>query len=117
MLALVAAIAKNNCIGIKNGLPWHIPEDLKHFKEITDGKTVLMGRNTWVSLPEKFRPLPNRKNIVISYSPVENLPANVLWYNSLDTALETHKNEDVFVMGGGMMYKQTIDKADILYIT
>ena len=117
MLALISAISQNNCIGIKNQLPWNLPEDLKHFKNITDGKTILMGRNTWLSLPEKFRPLPNRKNIVISYDPIPDLPNNVLFYNNLNEALEKQKNEEVFVIGGGMMYKQTIDRADTLYIT
>jgi dihydrofolate reductase len=117
MLALIAAVAQNNCIGAKNQLPWYIPEDLKHFKKITDGHAVLMGRNTWLSLPEKFRPLPNRRNIVLSYNPVEGLPAGVLWYNNLDEALQKHAGEDVYVMGGGMMYAQTIERADTLYIT
>lgn len=116
-LNIIAAIAENNCIGIKNQLPWNLPEDLKHFKKITDGKTVLMGRNTWLSLPEKFRPLPNRKNIVISFDPINNLPDGVLCYNNLDEALEKHKNEEVFVIGGGMMYQQTIARADMLFIT
>lgn len=117
MLSLIAAISQNNCIGVKNQLPWHLPEDLKHFKTITDGKTVLMGKNTWASLPEKFRPLPHRKNIVISSSGVPTLPTGVLLYNNLDKALEENKNEDMFVIGGGMIYKQTIDRADTLYIT
>jgi dihydrofolate reductase len=114
---LIAAVAQNNCIGIKNGLPWHLPEDLKHFKKITDGQTVLMGKNTWRSLPEKFRPLPNRKNIVLSYEKIEGLPAGVLGYTNLDAALRDHRNEDIYVMGGGMMYQQTIALADTLYIT
>ncbi len=116
-LALIAAIAKNNCIGIKNQLPWNLPEDLKHFKDLTMGKTVLMGRNTWLSLPQKFRPLPGRKNVVISFDPIDDLPSDVRWFNSLDTALRELKNEDVFVTGGAMIYKQTIDHADTLYIT
>lgn len=116
-LALIAAIAENNCIGKNNQLPWHIPEDLKHFKELTDGTTVLMGRNTWLSLPEKFRPLPNRKNVVLSFSPSANLPPGVRSFTNLDTALEALKDEMVFVIGGGTMYRQTIDRADTLYIT
>jgi len=66
MLSLIAAISENNCIGKDNALLWDIPEDMKHFKNVTFGHIVLMGRNTWESIPEKFRPLPNRKNIVVT---------------------------------------------------
>lgn len=117
MIALIAAVSQNNCIGIQNQLPWHLPEDLKHFKKITDGHTVLMGRNTWLSLPPKSRPLPNRRNIVLSYNPIPDLPSAVLCYTNLDEALQKHAAEDVYVMGGGMMYAQTIGRADKLYIT
>ena len=66
MISLVVATSKNNCIGKDGDLPWHIPEDLKHFKKITTGHVVLMGRKTWESIPDKFRPLPNRKNEKVS---------------------------------------------------
>lgn len=116
-LALIAAVAQNNCIGAKNQLPWYIPEDLKHFKKITNGKAVLMGRNTWLSLPEKFRPLPNRKNIIVSKNMLEGLPPGAVCYTDLEAAVADHASEDLFVIGGGMMYAQTIDRADVLYIT
>lgn len=116
-LALIAAISQNNCIGKNNDLPWHIPEDLKHFKNITDGKTVLMGRNTWLSLPEKFRPLPNRKNVVLSKDPLDGIPNDVRCFNNLNETLDALKNEDTFVIGGGMLYASTIEHADTLYIT
>ncbi len=117
MIALIAAIAENNCIGKDNQLPWHIPEDLEHFKKITDRKIVLMGRKTWESLPEKFRPLPNRKNIVISRNLEYKVPEGVEVYDSIESAIEGHKNEEVFVIGGAGIYSQTIDNADRLYIT
>ncbi|MFH1287013.1 MAG: dihydrofolate reductase [Candidatus Magasanikbacteria bacterium] len=116
-LSLIAAIASNNCIGKNNSLPWHMPEDLKHFKELTTGSVVLMGRNTWESLPEKFRPLPDRKNIVITRNTEYQIPDGVFLYHSIDDALKAHEGEDIFVIGGAMMYKQTIDLADRLYIT
>lgn len=115
-ISLIAAIAENNCIGNNNALPWHIPEDLKRFKEITSGKTVLMGRKTWESIPEKFRPLPNRKNIVISTQQNFSVPEGVYLYHSLSEALHAH-SEDLFIIGGAHMYAQTIDLADTLYIT
>jgi len=117
MIALIAAISTNNCIGKDNTLPWHIPEDLKHFKEITTGHSVLMGRNTWESIPDKFRPLPNRHNIIITSDKDYALPEGVEKHTSLDEALTAYKDKDVYVIGGASIYKQTIDRADQLYIT
>jgi len=117
MLSIIVAISENNCIGKDNALPWNIPEDLKHFKDITNGHAVLMGQNTWESIPEKFRPLPNRKNIVITREKDYKVPENVEVYNSLDGALEKYKNQDLFVVGGASIYAQTICKVDQLFIT
>lgn len=117
MIALIAAIAKNNCIGKDNQLPWHIPEDLEHFKKLTTGKVVLMGRKTWESIPEKFRPLPNRKNLVITRNTNYEIPKGMEIFNNTESALEKYKDQDVFVIGGAGIYKQTIDLADTLYIT
>lgn len=116
-LALIAAVAHNNCIGKDNTLPWHIPEDLRHFKELTTGKTVLMGRKTWESLPPNFRPLPNRKNIVITSQVAYSVPEGVEVFTSIEAALSAHIHDDVFVIGGAQLYKQTIDKADTLHLT
>ncbi len=66
MIVLIAAVAKNGVIGKDNALPWHLPEDMRHFKTLTTGHAVLMGRKTWESLPPKFRPLPNRRNLVLT---------------------------------------------------
>ena len=66
VLTLIAAIARNGVIGIDNRLPWRLPADLQHFKSLTLGHTVIMGRKTWESLPEKIRPLPGRRNIVVT---------------------------------------------------
>ena len=76
-----------------------------------------MGRNTWESIPEKFRPLPNRKNIVITRDMNYEVPEGVEIYSSIDEALEKYKNENVFIIGGASIYKQTIEKADQLFIT
>lgn len=116
-ITLIAGIAKNNCIGKNGTLPWHIPEDLKHFKKLTTGKIVLMGRKTWESLPEKFRPLPNRKNIVITRQQAYTVPDSVEVYNNIPDAFAAHKNSDMMIIGGGEIYKKTIDLAHYLEIT
>lgn len=117
MISLIAAMDKNNCIGKDGTLPWHIPEDLARFKNLTEGKTVLMGRKTWESLPEKYRPLPNRTNIVITRQNDYTLPQGVERYDSVDAAFTKHPNEDIMVIGGGEIFKQTIDRADTLSMT
>lgn len=116
MISLIAAISENNCIGKENTLPWYLPEDLKRFKKLTTGHVVLMGRKTWESIPDKFRPLPNRTNVVITRQ--ENYTADgAKIFKTIQEALKTHKNEKIFVIGGGQIYKQTIDLADTLHIT
>ncbi len=116
MISIIAAIAPHNIIGAKNEMPWYLPEDLKHFKEITTGHTVLMGRKTYDNVMSHLhKPLPNRKNIVISSQQLD-VPPEVEVYSSIEKALENHK-EDVFIMGGASIFKETINMADKLYIT
>lgn len=117
MISLIAAIAQNNCIGKNNTLPWHIPEDFKHFKTVTKGHPVLMGRKTWESLPEKSRPLPNRKNIVITRQTDYVVPEGVERFHTVEEAVAAHPNEEIMVIGGAEIYRQTIGIADTLYIT
>lgn len=116
-LSIIAAVAENNCIGKGGTLPWHLPDDLKHFKELTAGKPVLMGRKTWESLPPKFRPLPERTNIVITRQTDLPVPAGVEVYSAITDALIKHPNEEIMVIGGGQIYEQTLPLADTLYIT
>jgi dihydrofolate reductase len=119
IISIIAAVAKNGVIGSQNSLPWYIKEDLKHFKDITTGHTVLMGKNTYDSIVNRIgKPLPNRKNVVVSrqaeFQPIEG----VFVYRSLEEALEALKNDgEVFVAGGGQIFNQLIDKADKLYLT
>lgn len=115
--SLIAAIAENNCIGKQNALPWYLPEDLKHFKTITGGKIVLMGRKTWESLPPKFRPLPNRTNIIITRQTNFPVPNSVHIFSSIDEAVKAFPNIEIMVIGGAEIFRQTIDQADTLYIT
>ena len=116
MISLIAAIGKNNELGKGNTLLWSMPADMKHFQETTRGHTVVMGRKTFESIG---RPLPNRKNIVITRD--ENYSRqNIDIARSLEEALELaklEKNEEIFIIGGAEIYKQAILLADKLYIT
>ena len=114
MINIIVAVAENNVIGKDNSLLWHISDDLKYFKKITENHTVIMGRKTYFSLP--FRPLKNRRNIVISGTLSEIEGAEVA--KSIEEAFELCKNEDeAFVIGGGAIYRQAIDFADKIYLT
>jgi dihydrofolate reductase len=106
--AIIAAADLKFGIGIKNTLPWKIPSELKYFQKITDQSTVIMGRNTWESLPLKSRPLKNRQNIVISRKSSFDLPTDVLLANSLDDALNISNRKNIFVIGGSQMYNLAI---------
>ena len=113
--SIIVAIADNNAIGNNNELLWHIPTDLKRFKKLTSGHQVLMGKRAWESLP--IKPLPNRENIVLTDIPGEVIEGCTMAY-SIDDALSKMKdNEECFIMGGGMIYRQFMDKANKLYIT
>ena len=114
-ITLVAAIASNNVIGKENSLPWNIPEDLKRFKQMTSGHTILMGRKTFDSIG---RPLPNRQNIVMTKD--KNFEQEgIKVVNDFDEALELIKesNEDVFVIGGSKIYELFEPVANSLAIT
>lgn len=116
--SLIAAVAENNCIGIKNKLPWNIPEDLDHFKKLTLGKTCLMGQATFESILGYLgKPLPGRKTVVVTLDTGYQAPEGVRIFHSLDEIFEKLKDEDVFVCGGASIYRQTIDRVDKLYIT
>nr|AIA17123.1 Dihydrofolate reductase [uncultured bacterium] len=117
-LTFVVAVAKNGVIGTHNTLPFYIPEDLKHFKKVTLGKTVLMGKNTYDSIFKRLgKPLPERINVVISHQNLQ-LPEGVLLFHSIDEALQELKDtEEIMVIGGGQIYTQMIDKADKLILT
>lgn len=114
--SIISALDLNRGIGYENRLPWHLSADLKHFKEVTSGNTVIMGRKTWDSIPEKYRPFKDRLNIVISRGE-QDLPEGVLLAHSLDEALELAEKhgfkEDgtlrkAFVIGGATLYAEAI---------
>ena len=111
---LIWAQDENGGIGKDGNLPWHISEDLKNFKRLTSGSTILMGRNTWESLP--VRPLPERRNIVLSSKEVPD----VEYYTSVEECIETldgDGTEKLFVIGGTTVYRNFIHRADELHIT
>lgn len=110
-LAIIAAIANNRVIGKGGILPWHISEDLKRFKRLTTGHTILMGRKTWESIG---KPLSNRRNVVITSTPIPGIEC----YASIDGALAALKDQEhVFIIGGAQIYAETLRNADELYLT
>lgn len=116
-LSLIAAVADNGVIGRNNQLPWHLPEDLAHFRQVTQGHAVLMGRKTWDSLPPRFRPLPGRRNLVLSRDPAWQA-AGAEACSSLSQALTTLAGCDkVFVIGGAQLYATALPLADELVLT
>ena len=116
-IVIIVAVAKNRVIGKDNTLIWNIPEDMAHFKALTSGQTVVMGRKTWESLPPRFRPLPGRRNIVISRQADYAAPGAEV-ADSLDAALQlASAAEQIFVIGGEQIYTQAMAAADRLEIT
>ena len=116
-IVLIAAVAANRAIGKDNQLLWNIPEDMAHFKALTAGHVVLMGRKTWESLPPRFRPLPGRRNIVISRQADYSAPGAEL-ATSLEKALALASTAaTVFVIGGAEIYQQAMPLAQRLELT
>ncbi len=119
-LALIVAMAKNHVIGINNDLPWHIPQDLKRFKELTKGKPCIMGRNTFESIFDRIKkPLPDRPNIVISKSGFTAEGIEVL--TGLDEAITHAKTKypetEIMIIGGASVYEQAVSMVDRIYLT
>jgi dihydrofolate reductase len=116
-LVLIAAVARDGAIGRHNDLLWHEPRDQKHFRDSTLGCPVIMGRKTWESLPARFRPLPGRRNVVVSRNAHYAAPGAER-AASLDAALALLEGCDkVFVMGGGELYAAALPRADELMLT
>ena len=115
MISIIVAVSEDWGIGKDNELLWHISEDLKRFKRLTFGNTVIMGKKTWESLP--LRPLPGRKNIVLTDKIQESIENAVTAYSIDDALNKTDKNAEIFIIGGGSIYCQFMPIADRLYIT
>ena len=117
MIYHVVAMAQNKVIGKDNKLPWHFSADLKFFKNLTTGQTVIMGRKTFESIG---RPLPNRKNFVVSNTTrigYDNHGGLLTYFNSIHAAISAVTTENAFIIGGAEIYKQTIDKIEGIYLT
>lgn len=117
-LSLIAALARDRGIGNNGNLLWRIPDDLKRFKTLTTGHPVIMGRKTWESIPEKYRPLPDRTNIVVSRQPKYRAPGALVASSlGLAIALSAPETEEAFVAGGAEVYCAALPHADRLYLT
>ena len=125
-IVIIAAVAKNRVIGHDNQLIWNIPEDMAHFKALTQGHIVLMGRKTWESLPPRFRPLPGRRNIVISRQADYNAPGaevadslenGLKLASTIEPAVDPMATTLIFIIGGEQIYTQAMALADRLEIT
>lgn len=116
---MIAALTRNRVIGRNNDLPWHLPDDMKYFMQTTKGHHVIMGRKNYDSIPEKFRPLPNRTNLVVTRQANLRLP-NCTVVNSLESAVEAARmagEAELFIIGGAAMYQMGMPLAQRLYLT
>lgn len=119
IISLIAALSSNRVIGKNNDLPWRLPDDMKYFMETTKGHHVIMGRKNYQSLPEKFRPLPNRTNIVVTHSTNFAAPGCQV-VHSLENALAIARSanqQEVFIIGGAEIYALGLGLATRLYLT
>lgn len=114
VIGQIWAEAHDHVIGAQGGMPWRVPEDTRHFVEVTTGTTVIMGRGSWEALPQKFRPLPDRRNLVVSRTLSEAEGAEV--FSSLDAALAAAEGE-VWIVGGGQLYRTAMSVSNVLEIT
>lgn len=119
IISLIAALTQNKVIGKNNDLPWHLPDDMKYFMKTTTGHHVIMGRKNYESLPEKFQPLPNRVNIVVTHQ--KNYKAeNCTVVHSIEEGIQiarTANQQELFIIGGAEIYTQGFLQADRLYLT
>ena len=114
-ISIIVAIAQNHAIGKDNLLLWHIPADLKRFKKLTTGHTIVMGKRTFESLP--IRPLPNRRSVVITDIPGEEIDGCTMAYSIADAISKMDEDKENFIIGGGSVYRQFLPLADQLYLT
>ena len=119
-ISIIVAASTNNVIGKENGLPWRLPTDMKFFKDKTLGHTVIMGRKSWDSIPAKYRPLPNRINVVMSRDETLKLDCDLVssnLQNVINYFTEQSSDDELFIIGGGELYKQAFPMATKLYLT
>ncbi|MEI6059527.1 MAG: dihydrofolate reductase [Bacteroidota bacterium] len=114
-ISIIVAIAQNNAIGKDNQLLWHIPADLKRFKQLTTGHTIVMGKRTFESLP--VRPLPNRRSVVITDTEGEEIEGCTMAYSIEDAVKKMDDDKENFIIGGGSVYRQFLPLVNQLYLT
>ncbi len=118
-ISIIVAAGSNNAIGKNNSLIWHLPADMKFFKEKTIGHCIITGRKNYESIPKKFRPLSNRTNIIITRQENYHAPGTIIT-NSLQQAIEKAKEiseKEIFIIGGGDIFKQSLHLVDTIYLT
>ena len=119
MISLIAALTKNHVIGKNHNLPWHLPDDMKYFMQTTKAHHVIMGRKNYESIPEKFRPLPNRTNIVVTRQNDFSAPGCMI-VNSIEYGIAMARaagEMELFIIGGSEIYTVGMPQADLLYLT
>ncbi len=119
IISLIAALSKNRVIGKNNDLPWHLPDDMKYFMQTTKDHHVIMGRKNYDSIPEKFRPLPNRTNIVVTRQKDFSAP-NCTIVNSIEQGIAIAKKageQEAFIIGGAQIYKEGMALTQRMYLT
>ena len=117
MITIIAAASENNALGKDNDLVWHLPDDFKRFKELTSGNYILMGRKTYESFP---KPLPNRKHLIITRQDNYQVPENCFVFDSIQSAFDEvleFSDKDIWIIGGGEIYKQSMGIADRIELT
>jgi dihydrofolate reductase len=119
MISLIVAVGDDNVIGKDNALIWHLPADMKFFKEKTTGHCIITGRKNYESIPEKFRPLPNRTNIVITRQSDYHAPGAIVVHSLEDALVEAKKtgDDEIFIIGGAEIFKQCLPYTDRIYLT
>ena len=118
-ISLIVAVTENMVIGKDNKLAWHLPDDMNYFSNMTKGHSIIMGRKNWESIPEKYRPLPDRKNIIVTRNNNFKYKGATI-VCSIEKAIEearSSEDEEIFIIGGGEIYKLGFKYVDKLYIT
>lgn len=119
VVSLIAAMASNRVIGVDNDLPWHLPDDMKFFQSKTRGHIVVMGRKNYDSLPPKYKPLPNRTNVILTRQHDFKAPECIIFHD-LEKAIDYARSsgeQELFIIGGGEIYTQAMDRANRIYLT
>jgi len=119
-IKLIVAVSENNVIGLKNELPWDLPDDMMFFKKTTLNSSVIMGKNNFLSIPERFRPLKKRTNIILTRNTSFHAHGCIVAHNLEDAiAIAKREKKDTFIIGGGMVYKDALTKklVDLIYLT